>query len=137
MKSLISSYFKKFLDRAKDLFSSCLEKVTAFVKKHASSSLEKLSTYLKSLPSTKRYIVLALIAVLVLILIFGLSRCSTAEAPAEESTAYIVRVDELEVHKKAKDNSRVLSQLPFALEVDVLEEELQGRLLKLQFLQSS
>ena len=123
MKSLISSYFKKFLDYVKDLSSSCLEKVTAFVKKYASSSLEKLSTYLKSLPSTKRYIVLALIAVLVLILIFGLSRCSTKEATIEESVTYIVMVDELEVHKKAKDNSRVLSQLPFALEVDVLEEK--------------
>lgn len=123
MKSLISSNFKKFLDYVKDLSSSCLEKVAVFAKKYASSSLEKLSTYLKSLPSTKRYIVLALIAVLVLILIFGLSRCSTAEAPARESTSYIVMVDELEVHKKAKDNSRVLSQLPFALEVDVLEEK--------------
>ena len=119
MKSLISSYFKKL----KALSSSCLEKVSAFVKKYASSSLEKLSTYLKSLPSTKRYIVLALIAVLMLILIFGLSRCSTKEVPAEEATTYIVMVDELEVHKKAKDSSRVLSQLPFALEVDVLGEK--------------
>ena len=39
MKSLISSYFKKFLDYVKDLSSSCLEKVTAFVKKYAFSFL--------------------------------------------------------------------------------------------------
>ena len=108
MKSLISSYFEKFLGCVKSLFSSCRE---------------KLSTYLKSLPSTKRYIVLALIAVVVLILIFCFSRCSAKEVPDQETVTYIVMADELDVHKKPKANSRVLSQLPFALEVDVLEEK--------------
>lgn len=108
MKSLISSYWGKLLD---------------FVKQLASSCFNKLSDYVKGLPSNKRYIVLALIAVLVLILIFGFSRCSAKEAPAAEAVTYIVMADDLDVHKKAKESSRVLSQLPFALEVDVLEEK--------------
>ena len=108
MKSLISSYWGKLL---------------GFVKQLASSCFNKLSDYVKGLPSNKRYIVLALIAVLVLILIFGFSRCSAKEAPAAEAVTYIVMADDLDVHKKAKESSRVLSQLPFALEVDVLEEK--------------
>ena len=108
MKSLISSYWGKLLD---------------FVKQLASSCFNKLSDYVKGLPSNKRYIVLALIAVLVLILIFGFSRCSAKEAPVAEAVTYIVMADDLDVHKKAKESSRVLSQLPFALEVDVLEEK--------------
>lgn len=123
MKSLISSYFKKFMDYVKGFSSSGLQKVSAYVKNLYSSCLEKLSSYLKGLPSNKRYILLALIAVLVLILIFGLSRCSAKEAPAQETLTYIVMVDDLEVHKEAKDNSRVLSQLPFGLEVEILEEK--------------
>ena len=108
MKSLISSYWGKLL---------------GFVKQLASSCFNKLSDYVKGLPANKRYIVLALIAVLVLILIFGFSRCSAKEAPAAEAVTYIVMADDLDVHKKAKESSRVLSQLPFALEVDVLEEK--------------
>lgn len=108
MKGLISSYWGKLLDS---------------VKGFASSWFNKLSDHVKDMPSSKRYIVLALIAIAVLILIFGLSRCSAKEAPAAEAVTYVVMVDELDVHKKATDTSRVLSQLPFAQEVDVLEEK--------------
>ena len=124
MKSLISSYFKKFLDWAKGFSTSGLKKVYHFTKNFSAYCIKKLSTYLKKLPSAKRYTVLALIAVLVLVLIFGLSRCSNHEVPVEESISFVVCVDDLEVHKNAKANSRVLSQLPFALEVDVLEEKI-------------
>ena len=56
MKGLISSYWGKLLD---------------FVKGFASSWFNKLSDHVKDMPSSKRYIVLALIAILVLILIFS------------------------------------------------------------------
>ena len=123
MKSLISSYFKKFLDCVKGFSTSGLKKIFIFMKNFSSFCIKKLSTYLKSLPSTKRYIVLALIAVLVLVLIFGLSRCSHREVSVEETISYVVSVDELEVHKKAKANSRVLSHLPADLEIEVVEQK--------------
>lgn len=108
MKSLISSYLNKVLDFVKGLASSCFS---------------KLSEHVKALPSSKRSILLVLTLVLVLILAFGLSRCSRKEAPVEEAFTCIVNVDNLDVHKKANANSRVLSHLPLDLEVEILEQK--------------
>lgn len=108
MKSLISSYWSKLLD---------------FVKRLAASCFNKLSDYVKDLPSSKRYALLALILVLVLLLAFGLSRCSAQEAPIADTTVYTVTIDDLDVHKKPAAGSRVLGQLPLDLEIEVLEEK--------------
>ena len=108
MKSLISSYLGKLLDTAKSFVSSLFS---------------KLSNFVKGLDSSKRYVLLALVLVLVLIFAFGLSRCSAKDAPVEEILSCIVDVDNLDVHKKANANSRVLSHLPLDLEIEVLEQK--------------
>lgn len=108
MKSLISSYLNKFLDSVKRLASSCFS---------------KLSDYVKSLDSSKRIIMLAAALILVLLLVFGLSRCSASDTPPAEVLTCTVTMDNLDVHKKSDDNSRVLSQLPADLEVEILEQK--------------
>ena len=108
MKRLISSYFNKFLDAAKRLASSCFS---------------KLSDYVKNLDSSKRMIALALALILVLLLVFGFSRCSASDTPPAEVLTCTVTVDSLDVHKKSDDNSRVLSQLPMDLDVEILEQK--------------
>ena len=60
---------------------------------------------------------------LALILIFGLARCSRKEeAPAEENLYRVVQ-DGLEVHKKAKENSKVRGELPAGLEIEILDQK--------------
>ena len=62
-----------------------------------------------------------LVLILTITLIALLTGCSGGEAPSEEKLLYTVSVDNLEVHKKASANSRVLGQLPLDLEIEILE----------------
>ena len=76
---------------------------------------------MKQLLSSNRNKLLALIFSLVLVV--GLATCSGGKEPSEEYPTYIVTVDNLDVHKKPKDSSRVLGQLPLDLEIEILEEK--------------
>lgn len=81
---------------------------------------------LKTVSKRDKLLTLALAVILFLLLVVGLARCSNEEpydAPSEMDSIYVVSHDNLEVHKKAKANSRVLSLLPLGLEVEILEEK--------------
>lgn len=64
-----------------------------------------------------------LVLILTVALIAGLVGCSGGNEPSDETTLYIVSVDNLDVHKKSDDGSRVLGQLPRDYEIEVLEEK--------------
>ena len=64
-----------------------------------------------------------LVLIFTVALIAGLVGCSGGNEPSSESTLYIVSVDNLDVHKKSDDGSRVLGQLPLDYEIEVLEEK--------------
>lgn len=81
---------------------------------------------LKTVSKRDKLLTLALVMILFLLLVVGLTRCSNEEPydePSETNSIYVVSHDNLEVHKKAKANSRVLSLLPLGLEVEILEEK--------------
>ena len=59
-----------------------------------------------------------LVLILTVALIAGLVGCSGGNEPSSESTLYIVSVDNLDVHKKSDDGSRVLGQLPRDYEIE-------------------
>ncbi len=67
-----------------------------------------------------------LVLILSVALIAGLVGCSGGNEPTDEKILYIVSVDNLNVHKKADADSRVLGQLPLNLEIEVLEEKAAG-----------
>ena len=94
------------------------------MKQLLSSTKQLLSSMkqpMKQLLSTKRNKLLALI--LALVLVVGLATCSGGNKASEEYPTYVVSIDNLEVHKKASDTSRVLGQLPLDLEIEILEEK--------------
>lgn len=93
-----------------------MELITKRVSEYVSNLIEKF----KSLTKPYKLISLALAVVLVVLLVVGLTRCSS-DAPADEAFLCVVASDNLEVHKKSSDSSRVLSQLPLDLEIEVLE----------------
>jgi len=63
-----------------------------------------------------------LLLVLVLLLILGLS-CCFPKSNTADPIVRIVSADSLEVHKKADADSKVLGQLPYELEVEILEQK--------------
>ena len=93
-----------------------MELISKRVLKYVSKLIKKF----KSLTKPYQMIPLALAVVLVLLVIVGLSRCSS-DAPVEDVFTCVVATDNLEVHKKSSDTSRVLSQLPLDQEIEVLE----------------
>lgn len=93
-----------------------MELISKRVLKYVSKLIKKF----KSLTKPYQMIPLALAVVLVLLVIVGLSRCSSA-APVEDVFTCVVATDNLEVHKKSSATSRVLSQLPLDQEIEVLE----------------
>lgn len=76
---------------------------------------------MKCLFSIKRSAILALI--LAVVLAVGCIGCSAGKDNSEELLKCTVSIDNLEVHKKTNDRSRVLGQLPLDLEVVILEEK--------------
>lgn len=64
-----------------------------------------------------------LVLILSILLVVGITGCSGDEEPSEETRICTVSVDNLDVHKKSSANSRVLSQLPLGLEVEILEQK--------------
>ena len=71
--------------------------------------------------SFKRNRFLAL--VLAVVLAVGCIGCSAAGDDSDDVLKCTVSIDNLEVHKKANDRSRVLDQLPLDLEVVILEQK--------------
>ena len=69
----------------------------------------------------RKYLIPGFLLLLVLILI--LSRCSSKQEITYEPVIGSVCIDVLDVHKKASDGSRVLGQLPYELEIEILEEK--------------
>lgn len=69
----------------------------------------------------KRIKILAII--LCMILVISLVCCSREDAPAEDPLVCTVVYDNLDVHKKASADSKVLGQLPQGLEVEILEQK--------------
>ncbi len=92
------------------------------ISKDIAKFVSVFESKLKSVSKHYKLLTLALVVILVLLLVVGLTRCSN-DAPSDVSTIYIVSSDNLEVHKKANANSRVLSLLPLDLEVEILEEK--------------
>ena len=139
MKQFLSSA----LSKAKELLSSVLGKAKQALPpilekaKQALSALSgKVDTWLTAvctrlkLPLTPRVLKFLLLAlVLLLVLIIGLTRCDSAEVPAFDPVTGTVAVNSLPVHKKPKESSRVLGQLPLELEVEILEEQTTGDIL--------
>lgn len=64
-----------------------------------------------------------LVLILSLLLVIGLGGCFGNEATSEETLICTVSVDNLSVHKKSNADSKVLSQLPLDLEVEILEQK--------------
>lgn len=64
-----------------------------------------------------------LVLILSLLMVVGFTGCSGKEEPSEELLVCTVATDNLDVHKKASTSSRVLSQLPLDLEVEILEQK--------------
>jgi len=64
-----------------------------------------------------------LVLILSLLMVVGFTGCSGKEEPSEELLVCTVAVDNLDVHKKTSTSSRVLSQLPLDLEVEILEQK--------------
>ena len=60
------------------------------------------------------------------LLVAGLVGCSGNEAPTGNILTCSVAVDNLNVHKKASADSRVLGQLPLDLEIEILEQTTAG-----------
>lgn len=134
MKEFLSSLLsktKQFLTAACSKLKPLLTAACGKIKPLLSSVLSKVkpmwdSMLCKAKPflSSRLCKLLALILVLLLVLILGLSRCSAGEeTPSEEPRAGIVTVESLDVHKKPKAGSRVLGQLPQNLEIEILEEK--------------
>lgn len=76
---------------------------------------------MKCLFSFKRNRFLAL--VLAVILAVGCIGCAAGNDDSEDVLKCTVSIDNLEVHKKTNDRSRVLGQLPLDLEVVILEQK--------------
>ena len=64
-----------------------------------------------------------LVLILSLLMVSGFTGCSGKEKPSEELLVCTVATDNLDVHKKTSTSSRVLSQLPLDLEVEILEQK--------------
>lgn len=64
-----------------------------------------------------------LLLVPVLLLILGLSCCFPKRNSGSEPLLCVVAADNLDVHKKADADSKVLGQLPHNLEIEVLEQK--------------
>ena len=64
-----------------------------------------------------------LVLIISLILVITFASCSNDAEPEDDLSSVIVSQDNLEVHKKAKPNSRVLGELPAGLEIEILEEK--------------
>ena len=92
------------------------------ISKDIAKFVSVFESKLRSVSKHYKLLTLALVVVLILLLVVGLTRCSN-DAPSDVSTIYIVSSDNLEVHKKANANSRVVSLLPLDLEIEVLEEK--------------
>lgn len=122
MKQSLSS----LLSRVKEFLTSALR----ITKEFLSTNLPRVKKVLKPVVrrakaflSTRNGKLAALVAVLILVLIFGLSRCSKEETPAPETPIGYIASDILDVYKKPKSSSRILGQLPLDQEVAILEEK--------------
>jgi len=122
MKQFLSSMLyniKIFLASVFYAVGQFLSSEFRYLKKLLASKPVKM----KQLLSSKLCRLLILFLFLLLVLIIGLSRCSNENEPTSEVLIGTVSVDNLDVHKKPKERSRVLSQLPQDLEVEILEEK--------------
>lgn len=64
-----------------------------------------------------------LLLALALVLVIALACCFHNDTPADEAVTCTVFTDGLNVHKKADADSKVLSQLPNLLEIEILEQK--------------
>ena len=64
-----------------------------------------------------------LVLILSFILVIGLAGCSGDKDPTVETLTCTVSVDNLDVHKKSDAGSKILSQLPMGLDVEILEQK--------------
>lgn len=92
-------------------------------KQWLSAFAEKLPAAEKWLPTLKKRLPLILAGLLCLILVLVLVCCSGGNTADSEPLVRSVAVDNLDVHKKASADSKVLGQLPLDLEVSILEQK--------------
>jgi len=114
------------LRRANEFLTAALRSAKKFLSpmlRRAIEAMKPAARQAKEFLSTKNGKLVALIAVLILVLIIGLTRCSKTETPSTELPIGTIASDILEVHKKPKANSRILGILPLDLEVEILEEK--------------
>lgn len=64
-----------------------------------------------------------LVLILSVLVVAGFAGCSGKQEPSDELLVCTVASDSLDVHKKASASSRVLGQLPFDLEIEILEQK--------------
>ena len=114
------------LRRINVFLTSALRSTIKFLSpllRRAKKALKPAALQAKEFLSTKNGKLVALVAVLILVLIIGLTRCSKEETPSTEMPIGTIASDILEVHKKPKESSPVLGILPLDQEVEILEEK--------------
>ena len=122
--SKLSEFFKQLFspETLEILRKIVFVKICRPVKRWFSSAEGKR---VKQLLSSKYGKLAILIFSLILVLIIGLTRCS-ANREAPELPVGNVSIEALNVYKKTNVTSTVLGQLPYDLEVEILEEKTVG-----------
>lgn len=117
------------LRRVNEFLTLALRKTIKFLStciRYAKKVLERAIPHSKAFLSTKNGKLIALVAVLILVLIIGFTRCSKEETPIPEAPIGTIASDILDVYKKPNSGSRILGQLPLDHEVEILEEKSTG-----------
>ena len=117
------------LRRVNEFLTLALRKTIKFLStciRYAKKVLERAIPHIKAFLSTRNGKLIALIAVLILVLIIGFTRCSKEETPIPEAPIGTISSDILDVYKKPNSGSRILGQLPLDHEVEILEEKSTG-----------
>ena len=117
------------LRRVNEFLTLALRKTIKFLStciRYAKKVLERAIPHIKAFLSTRNGKLIALIAVLILVLIIGFTRCSKEETPIPEAPIGTIASDILDVYKKPNSGSRILGQLPLDHEVEILEEKSTG-----------
>ena len=117
------------LRRVNEFLTLALRKTIKFLStciRYAKKVLERAIPHIKAFLSTRNGKLIALVAVLILVLIIGFTRCSKEETPIPEAPIGTISSDILDVYKKPNSGSRILGQLPLDHEVEILEEKSTG-----------
>ena len=113
------------LRRVNEFLTYALRRTIKFLRQ-AKRALRPTAQRIKKFLSTRNGKLIAIAAVLVLVLIIGLTRCTKEETPAPEARIGTVATDILDVYKKPNTGSTILGQIPLDLEVAILEEKSAG-----------